>query len=171
MLTRVEAGLFCYTTEIVAEDFYCCFMNVQMAYESASVFVWPFEVSSFNLKCSVGLGPLFLTWEAKWQRSSHACLYQGWAPWIERPVAFCFGNEFADSGSSLKHQILIKLSSWTQHSQPWTKSAFVNNGGKDPPTCWLAQPLCIRSKVVQVQKQKHLQSVVSVFSSIFISIK
>lgn len=65
MLTRVEAGLFCYTTEFVAEDFYCSFMNVQMAYESASVFVWPFEVSSFNLKCSIGRGPLFLTWEAE----------------------------------------------------------------------------------------------------------
>lgn len=65
MLTRVEAGLFCYTTGLVAEDFYdCCFMYVEMAYESASVSVWPFEVCPFNLKCSIGLGPLFSSLES-----------------------------------------------------------------------------------------------------------
>lgn len=54
MPTGVEAGLICYTTGIIAEDFCCCcFMNVQMAYESAIVFVCP-----FHLKCYI----VYWTW-------------------------------------------------------------------------------------------------------------
>lgn len=33
---------------------------------------------------------------------------------MEEIIAFCFGNEFIESGSSLKHQIPIKCSSWTE---------------------------------------------------------
>lgn len=44
---------------MIADEFYCCFMNVQMACESASVFVGPVEVYPFNLKGYIGLGPLF----------------------------------------------------------------------------------------------------------------
>lgn len=64
MLTSAKAGLFCYTTEITADDFYCRFMTVRMACDSASVFVWPVEVCPFNLKCYVGLGPLFSSLES-----------------------------------------------------------------------------------------------------------
>ncbi|OWK06826.1 SLC37A3, partial [Cervus elaphus hippelaphus] len=39
------------------------------------------------------------------------------APQIERIIAFCFGHEFTESSSSLKHHILVQHSSWVQLSQ------------------------------------------------------
>lgn len=95
-------------------------------------------------------------------------LYQWRAPRAERIVAFCFGHEFAERASSLKHQIRIKHSSWVQRKPAWTENPFVNDGGKNHTACWLAQSLCICSKVVQLQKQKYLQVIVNLFSSVFI---
>lgn len=49
-----------------------------------------------TLKATLDLAPSSAAWEAEWPRGAKHGLCQGWAPWIERLVAFCFGNEFAE---------------------------------------------------------------------------
>lgn len=53
-------------------------------------------------------------------------------------------------------------------SLPWTETPSVNCSGKNHTTCGLAQSLCICSEAIQLQKQKYLDTIVNLFSSVFV---
>ena len=103
------ARLLCYTTGTVADELQCCFMNVQMACESASVFVGPVEVYPFNLKGYIGLGPLFSSLQSWLTTRQPSMVY------INRKTCCILLRKWVWKwGSSLKPLILIKCSSWIQ---------------------------------------------------------
>lgn len=69
-------------------------------------------------------------------------------PQMEEIIAFCFGNEFIESGSSLKHQIPIKCSSWTELPACLGQRIplFPVVGKITLHARWMAQSLCLIQK-------------------------